>query len=137
MLKRLLNSRWGFVFREVGPLIALLAIISGIWAFSELADEVMEGDTKRFDHWALESLRNPDNPADPLGPHWLEEVGRDVTALGGHVVLTLVVLGVALFLLLQRACHAMWLIIAASLGGMLLSGGLKRLLGLVAGERTG
>ena len=66
----------------------------------EVADEVTEGETLAMDEKILLSLRNPDNPEDLLGPPWLEQVGKDITALGGNTVLTLLSVWVMIFLLL-------------------------------------
>jgi undecaprenyl-diphosphatase len=52
-------------------------------------------------------------------------VGRDLTALGGVAVMTLVTLIVAGYLWMIRKYHAMWLVLIASFGGLLLSSGLK------------
>jgi len=52
---------------------------------------VTEGDTQSIDRDILLALRSPTDPADPIGPRWLEEALRDVTALGGFTVLTLIV----------------------------------------------
>ena len=106
-------------------LAAALAVVLGTWGFISLADEVTEGDTQRFDDWAVRSLRRADDPAKPLGPPWLHEMGRDVTALGGIAVLALVTVGVAAYLMLVRKYHAMWLVIVATTGGVLLSSALK------------
>jgi undecaprenyl-diphosphatase len=106
-------------------LAAALAVVLGTWGFIALADEVTEGETQRFDEWAVRSLRKPDNPAEALGPRWLEESGRDVTALGGVVVLFMVTAGVAVYLLVIRKYHAMWLVIGATTGGFLISSALK------------
>ena len=55
------------------------------------ADRVAEGPSGRVGEWLLRALREPGDPSDPLGPPWLGEAGRDVNALGGYVVLTLLV----------------------------------------------
>jgi undecaprenyl-diphosphatase len=104
---------------------AVLIVVAATWGFVELTGEVLEGDTQHFDDWAVRSLRRPDDPATPLGPRWLHEVGRDVTALGGVAVLSMVTLFVAGYLLMVRKFHAMWLVLAATFGGLLLSTGLK------------
>ena len=119
-------------------LVAALAVVLGTWGFISLADEVTEGDTQRFDEWAVRTLQKPDPDWDrlqdgahgvrrtvPIGPLWLREIGRDVTGLGGVAVLALVTLGVALYLLLIRKYHAMWLVIVASAGGLAISALLK------------
>lgn len=107
--------------RELGWLLLLVGITVGIWAFAGIADEVMEGNTHAVDRAVLLALRTPGDPADPLGPGWLEEVFRDVTALGGNVVLTLVTLGVAGFLALARRRREAGLIVAAVATGLALS----------------
>ncbi|MCR5880873.1 phosphatase PAP2 family protein [Phenylobacterium sp. J367] len=83
-------------------LLILLAAAAALWAFLEIADEVSEGETEDLDHRLLLSLRNPADPNDPLGPGNLEEALRDVTALGGFTVLTLVTVAGALFFLFHR-----------------------------------
>ena len=107
-------------------MVALLVVV-GVWGFVELAGEVLEGDTRAFDHWLLEALRHPQDPERPRGPSWLVEIGRDVTALGSSVVIALVTLGVIGFLLLQRKYGAMWFVVATSVGGGLLTSLLKEL----------
>jgi len=109
-------------------LVAVLLIVGGTWVFIELADEVREGDTQRFDDWAVRAMRRADDPSRPIGPHWLPEVGRDLTALGGVAVLSLTTAFVAGYLLIVRKCHAMWLVLAATLGGLLISTLLKHLI---------
>jgi hypothetical protein len=62
----------------------------------------------------------------------LVEVGRNVTALGSPVVVTLLTVAVVSYLWLQRAYGALWFVVVATAGGGLLSHLLK---GLVARER--
>jgi undecaprenyl-diphosphatase len=125
-VRHLLQSRSR---QELWLLLAALVVVLGTWAFIKLADEVKEGATRSFDDWAIHALRRPDNPAIPIGPRWLPDVMRDITALGGFAILTLVIVGVSGFLLLRRKYHAMWLILIAVIGGELLSTGLKHLIG--------
>lgn len=66
----------------LGMLTILLLITGGIWGFIELADEVLEGETRRIDEWIILAMRNSADISDPLGPAWFEEVMRDFTALG-------------------------------------------------------
>ena len=114
-------------------LCVALLVVGGVWGFVGIAEEVMEGDTKHVDEWAVRALRmpNPEStperplPQVPLGPKWLREVGRDMTALGGVAVLGLVTLGVAGYLLMIRKYHAMWLVLIATFSGLLLSTALK------------
>src|SRR5205809_297180 len=106
---------------------AMLIVVAGTWGFIALADEVKEGDTQHFDDWAVRSLRRADDPATPIGPKWLPEVGRDITALGGVAVLSLVTLIVAGYLLIVGKHHAMWLILIATGSGLAASSVLKHL----------
>lgn len=106
-------------------LLACLVVALGVLAFLAIADSVREGDTRRMDERILLALRNPDNLADPVGPPALEEVGRDLTALGGVAVLTLLTAGVTGFLLLAHRFHMVLFVLAAVLGGWLLSTALK------------
>jgi undecaprenyl-diphosphatase len=111
----------------VHVLVVALLVVVGAWGFVELAGDVIEGDTKAFDHWVLNALRNPEDPAWPLGPRWLVEIGRDITALGSSVVLALVTAAVIGFLLLQRKYGAVWFVVVSTIGGSLLSHLLKEL----------
>ncbi len=103
------------------PLAALLLLSFLGWAFANLADEMMEGETRAFDTAVLLALRDPADPADPLGPVWLEEMGRDVTALGGLGVLAGITLVAAGYLWLSGRRRAMWLMIAAVAGAQVFS----------------
>ncbi|MGH6864980.1 MAG: phosphatase PAP2 family protein [Methyloceanibacter sp.] len=94
-------------------------------AFGFIAEEVIEGDAGRFDETVLRGLRNPADLSDPLGPPWLEEAARDVTALGSYAVLGLVFLAVLAYLLMtQKGAAALWVALTVG-GGVLLSNALK------------
>jgi undecaprenyl-diphosphatase len=112
---------------ELPVLMALLTLVLAVWGFIAIADVVSEGRTQDFDNRVVRSLRRADAPAEPIGPEWLHEVGRDLTALGGIAVLTLMISAVVGFLLLRQSYGAMWLVIAATLGGLLASTLLKEL----------
>ncbi len=102
-------------------LVCLLVMALASWGFIELADEVMEGETHSLDERIILALRAPGNPSDPLGPPWLEEIGRDCTALGGIAMLALVVAAVCGFLAIRGTWHAVVLCLGATLGGLGLS----------------
>jgi undecaprenyl-diphosphatase len=96
-----------------------------LFAFAKLANEVMEGSTRAFDERLLLALRTPGNLADPVGPIWLEEMVRDVTALGSTGVLTIMVLSVTGFLAMTRKGYAALFVLASVIGGTLLSQTMK------------
>jgi undecaprenyl-diphosphatase len=110
---------------EVGPLAGLLAAAALLLLFGYLAGEVMEGDTHGLDRALLLALRHPENPAVPLGPPWLPEMARDVTALGSYAFLTLLVGAVIGYLLMIGKRGAALLVLVSVIGGMLLSTLLK------------
>lgn len=110
-----------------GTTLLVLALLTGtIWGFVELADEVLEGETNALDERLLLALRNAEDLSDPLGPHWLEEMGRDFTALGGVGVLTLLTFSILGFLLLRRQFHAC-LYVAVAVGGAIVMSSLLKM----------
>lgn len=108
-----------------GALFVLALLAGGLWAFIELADEVLEGETHAVDTAILVAMRTSGDLSDPLGPGWLEEMMRDFTALGGTGVLTLLTLAVIGFLLVAKAPRAALAVALAIGGGILLSTLLK------------
>jgi undecaprenyl-diphosphatase len=106
-------------------LLALLAVVLGVWGFFRVASAVRAGSTQDLDEHILRSLRDPDDPARTIGPPWAQEVGRDFTALGGVACLSLITAAVAGFLLLIRKYGALGLLLLAIVGGLLLSTLLK------------
>lgn len=114
-----------FRLNEAAPLISLAAVSLFAFAFINIAEEVLEGDTTTFDRALLLALREANDLSDPIGPSWIEEAARDITALGGHVVLTIVTLATLAYLLMTQKSHAAVLVVAAVGGGMLLSTVLK------------
>ncbi len=111
---------------EFWTLVAIAALAGGVWGFIELADEVSGGESHAIDTRLLLALRNPDDLSDPIGPLWLEELGRDFTALGGVGVLTLLTFSVVGFLWLKGKVRAMWLVLGAIGSGLLASTLLKQ-----------
>ncbi|SDY34330.1 phosphatase PAP2 family protein [Citreimonas salinaria] len=107
---------------EIRSLITLALIVGAGWAFAELADEVIEGSTRNLDRDLLLLLRTEGDLSDPIGPAMLEEMGRDLTALGGVIVLTLATLFAGGFFLMQRQYGSMVYLWATVGGGILISG---------------
>lgn len=102
--------------------LALFLVLAGsLWGFVELADEVVEGEADAFDRTVLSLLREPDDPADPIGPAWVEEAVRDVTGLGGTAILTLIGLSVVGYLALTGQPRMIAFLVLAIIGGLLVS----------------
>ncbi|MEP3331206.1 phosphatase PAP2 family protein [Sedimentitalea sp.] len=106
---------------EITSLTLLGIIVVAVWTLAELTDEVVEGSTHNLDRNILLLLRTPCDLSDPIGPWWLEEMGRDITALGGVAVLTLTTLIVSMFfLLLHRRASVLYILVTVG-GGILIS----------------
>ena len=130
MLNRLTRSLHprkvaSFVVAEA-PLLMVMAVVSGlILAFLQIADEMIEGEMEAFDRSILLMFREPANPDLVIGPPWMHEMVRDITALGSFSLLGLIVLGVCAYLYLARMRSAALFVLVSVLGGTLLSTVLK------------
>jgi undecaprenyl-diphosphatase len=112
--------------REIATVVSLFVVVGGAWAFVELADEVLEGDTQSFDERAMRALSVEGGESDaPVGPKWLRNGARDITALGGLPVLALIVAGVTGLLLLLKDYAAAILVAATTICGALVGLALK------------
>ena len=114
---------------ESRALIWVIGAAGALWSFFNIAGEVSEGETLGLDRRILLALRNPADPADPIGSQSLQEAMRDVTALGGVTVMILVtVVSVLAFLMHRRRWHA-GIMAATVLLADISSEGLKHLYG--------
>ena len=123
---KIINLLYWIGTRELAVLLAIFSILFLLWGFAELSEEVMEGETMNFDEAVLLSMRNPDDLSDPVGPGWFEEVGRDVTALGGNVVLSILTIAVFGFLVLDGKQRVAMVLVVATLGALGVSTLLKK-----------
>ncbi|MCC6713569.1 MAG: phosphatase PAP2 family protein [Candidatus Dadabacteria bacterium] len=130
------NSRSGGIFGAVGriwdrirrnpvPALAFLVSAAAFLAFAELAGDVLEGENRQIDTTILLMMRNGNDLANPLGPPWFEEMMRDITALGGVAVLTLVTIFSAIYLLLIKRRGLVLYLAAAAITGTIFSNLLK------------
>lgn len=110
---------------ELLLLVGLLVVVAITFVVLNLAGEVLEGDTQYFDERILASLRKADNPSIPVGPRWLSIAAQDITALGSATVLSLTVMAVVGFLVLQGLYRNAAFVLVASAGGWLLNDLLK------------
>jgi undecaprenyl-diphosphatase len=74
---------------EARVLVAAALAAGCLWAFLKLGGEVREGETSAFDRRLMLALRPPGQPHRAIGPPWVTDVLRDVSALGGVTVTTL------------------------------------------------
>ncbi len=106
-----MKRRW----LEPGFLGVILAAASSLWFFVALAGEVTEGETGRIDAAILLALHPSGDPDNPLGPPWLWEFARDVTALGSPGVLALLVIATCILLLLAGRHRTALFVLTATL----------------------
>jgi undecaprenyl-diphosphatase len=110
---------------ELGTSLALgLAAVAAL-SFIEIADEVREGEAEAIDRAILLAFRDERDLGDPLGPRWLEEIGLDLTALGGLSTLSLMTAAVTGYLLLTKKPRAAALLLVSVLGAIVLVHAMK------------
>jgi undecaprenyl-diphosphatase len=119
-----LVRRW-LSARELVTMTLIAVVAGGLWVFVVVAGAIGDGDVRALDEAVLLAMRTPGDHADPRGPRWVEEVGRDLTALGGVTLVTLLSAAAAGFLWLTGRRRAVWHLAVAVLGGQLLSLSLK------------
>ena len=114
----LIAALWRFVRRfEIRVLIAVALIAGALNLFIELGDDVGEGDYSDLDRRLILMMRTPGDPTDPIGSRSIEEAVRDMTALGGTLVVTLV----TIIAVLAFAFHNRWKHALVMGGGVLLA----------------
>lgn len=123
IITRLKQSPW--------VLAALFVIAGALWTFIAIADEVIEGDRHDIDKQLLLMLRDPADITRPIGPAWLSETLRDVTALGSWFSLTLITVAVVGFFLIARRLRMALFVSIGIGGGWLLNDVLKDVFGRV------
>lgn len=110
---------------EFLTLAILFVVAAALYASFEIINETLEGDAHRFDHALLLALRSPGDPADPIGPRWLDIAMRDLTTLGGYPVIMTIAILAAGYLAILRNWGAVLLVLSSLAGGALLNNVLK------------
>lgn len=117
--------------------LGALAAVALLGGFGLIADAVTDGNTLNLEKVVLMALRTPGDPADPIGPAWLEEAVRDITALGSFSVLGFLVVVVFAYLLLVGKQRTGWFMVFAVVGGSIISTVLKMLFDRPRPDLTG
>ncbi len=110
---------------ETRALLIWLACAAAIWGFFNIASEVVEGDTDIVDHRLLLMLRQPSDLSDPIGPRWVEEAMRDITALGGFTFLTIATIVAVLLFSFHGKRRQAWILAGTVLAAQISSEVLK------------
>jgi undecaprenyl-diphosphatase len=121
----LLRRALGVPALERDTLIAIVSVATLLLLFGIVAEAVAVGGTHDLDRALLLGLREPANPADPIGPAWLEEAMRDISGMGSTAVLTFITLGVVGYLAVTRRGHAAIMVAGAVMSGTVASQLLK------------
>ena len=125
-LPSLLQRGWTWTRnQEVLVLVLSFVVVGSFWFFIALAAGMRGDDMEKIDRAILRAFRSPNDPTRPIGPRFVQEAIRDITALGSMTVLSIVSAAVGGFLLLTRKYAAFLLLGAALGGGLLLNKGLK------------
>ena len=106
---------------ELGWLLVALGACVLLLVFLKLASEVMEGETLAFDKRIVLAFRKADDPSRPIGPAWMASAMIDLTALGGPTVISLVVLGIVGFLVLQARYWTAFFVFLTAASGEVIS----------------
>lgn len=101
------------------------AAAGGLVVFTLTAALATAGEPLAFDRAILVALRHPDAPGVPIGPDWLLPAAREVTALGGTPLLTLLTLTLVGYFAVKRQTKLIFILLAAVIGETLLSDFLK------------
>lgn len=112
--------------KELPVLLAIFSVFASLLFFVFLTQVALEDAPHEFDRYLLLLMREPADLGDPLGPPWMEEVGRDITALGGNAVLILLTLAVLGFLLMDGKPRLAVVVLIATLGALGVSHTLKK-----------
>lgn len=110
-------------------LVGMAMFSIAVWGFVELADDAPEGDYMALESKILRAFRQPTDPAIGIGPAWLPEAARDLTAMGSAVTLSVLVLLVLGWLILRRRYRTALFVLLATIGGVMLGHGLKVMFG--------
>ncbi len=112
--------------REIKILLNLFILVTALLVFIYVAKEVVSGESKGFDEMTLNYLRH-DGKIMEDEQTWLTGMMIDITALGGTTIIFMITAAVVFYLLIQKQYEFMWLILIATIGGAILSFGLKEL----------
>jgi undecaprenyl-diphosphatase len=125
-MRRIINGIAEVRRAKTRLLMPAVVIAALLLTFGFIAGGVMEGATLKFDRYVIFAFRSSsDNFAAPVGPPWVQEMARDVTALGSFSVLGLLLVAAAGYLLLVRKRQQALLVLVAVLGGVVINSLLK------------
>jgi undecaprenyl-diphosphatase len=118
-------AMWTMETKKRYRLPVALAVMS-VLSFVAVTACVVTGLTADFDRRVMFLFRNgSDHSATIIGPPWVQEVGRDVTALGSLSIMGLLTIGAVGFLVLTRKWRLAVSSVVIVIGGLLIANALK------------
>jgi undecaprenyl-diphosphatase len=111
--------------RELRWLVLALATVTVAWGAFAILNWWLAGDVN-FDQWAVRALRRGDDASVPVGPAWLPEVARNISALGSHVVTLMLVAGVTGYMVLRGKRMTALVMLIGAAGGVAINAILKQ-----------
>jgi undecaprenyl-diphosphatase len=105
------------------PLLAGALLVAAMLLFA--AFRLSAGEPGELDRALMLALRDPADPAAPIGPFWLRKAMVELTNLGSGSELTLIVIVAAGLLIVRRAFRTALLLVAATASGGLMVSLLK------------
>ena len=115
--------------KELELLGLLLVFALGIWVLTLIVAELGYPRIQKLDERILVALREPQDLAVPVGPHWLLGTAREISALGSSTVLVFLIFSVIGYLWLERRYGVLMLVVVSTAGATLISAVLKDVLG--------
>lgn len=112
--------------KEVTLLLSSALICLCLWAFFAIAGEAGEPEHQPLEAKILRAMRKADDPGRIVGPVWAGEAARDLSALGGPQITTLLVVLVTCYLAARGRKREAVLVAAAVVGGVWLDEVLKQ-----------
>lgn len=103
---------------------AFLALVLAGWAIAELAVPATD-EPHAFDRALLLAFRKGPEHTELIGPQWVEKFALDLTVLGGHVFVTVLILVVLGYLVLSRHYIRAVEVFVATVGGAVAALSLK------------
>jgi len=120
------HRAFGRVGNRVQPSrLAPTAFAVAVLGLCFLAGEMIAGDLARLDMAVLAAFRSAGDLGQPLGPAWLKEAGRDITALGSFAILGILFAATVGYLILIGRRDAAKLVSVTVMGGAVVSAALQ------------
>ena len=112
---------------ETTALLYLFFGAVGAWLLLKSVPKIYKGRLEAIDNHVLRAFRRPENLSIPIGPKWLPQAAKDVTALGSGTNLTIATGIVVGFLCLNRRFRATGFLLSSLGSGLLLCQSFKGL----------